>query len=255
MTATIACCTLLGLELVVDILPPNGNNISAGTLTNGTFETISEHDTANPNLGANARMHWQFVKNGGGPAQASFTYAVDDKQAIQILREDQINYAQGTVKGNRTSISIERCVNRDANQAKAIDNNAKLTAAILVAHNKKLEAVIQHHAWYGKNCPASLRNVPGAWEAFVGQIGGHTATLNNLLNPPGAHPIVVPAFKAFYQAEPKSLQYFGLPITDAEQAVLSDGKLHTIQYFERARFELHGDKVLLGLLGVEVLNG
>ena len=70
--------------------------------------------------------------------------------------------------------------------------------------------------------------------------------------PPGAaHAITVPEFVDFYKAEPHALQYFGLPFEPTRQEVLSDGHSYTVQWFERARFELHGDRVLLGLVGYE----
>jgi hypothetical protein len=45
------------------------------------------------------------------------------------------------------------------------------------------------------------------------------------------------------------LDVFGYPISEALPENLSDGQVHTVQYFERARFELHGNQVQLGLLG------
>ncbi len=50
------------------------------------------------------------------------------------------------------------------------------------------------------------------------------------------------------------LDIFGYPISEEIPEVLEDGRIHTVQYFERARMELHpelpaGEQVLLGLLG------
>ena len=51
------------------------------------------------------------------------------------------------------------------------------------------------------------------------------------------------------------LDIFGYPISEEIPEVLEDGRIHIVQYFERARMELHpelassGDEVLLGLLG------
>lgn len=57
----------------------------------------------------------------------------------------------------------------------------------------------------------------------------------------------------------ESLALFGYPISEAVQATLEDGQLYTVQWFERARMELHPAggppyTVLLGLLGDEVLD-
>lgn len=55
----------------------------------------------------------------------------------------------------------------------------------------------------------------------------------------------------------ESLALFGLPLSDPQPEVLSDGNTYTVQWFERARFEAHPENappynVLLGLLGVEM---
>jgi Tol biopolymer transport system component len=57
--------------------------------------------------------------------------------------------------------------------------------------------------------------------------------------------------------EAENLALFGLPLTGLMTETLSDGNEYQVQYFERARFELHPENeppfnVLLGLLGREV---
>jgi Sortase domain len=57
--------------------------------------------------------------------------------------------------------------------------------------------------------------------------------------------------------ENESLALFGLPLSDATPERGSDGRTYTVQWFERARFELHPENpppfnVLLGLLGREL---
>jgi hypothetical protein len=58
-------------------------------------------------------------------------------------------------------------------------------------------------------------------------------------------------------SEAESLALFGLPLSDLQTETLADGKSYRVQWFERARFELHPENrppfdVLLGLLGSEV---
>jgi hypothetical protein len=58
-------------------------------------------------------------------------------------------------------------------------------------------------------------------------------------------------------SESENLALFGLPLTGLISEKLSDGREYQVQYFERARFELHPENkapynVLLGLLGNEV---
>ena len=62
------------------------------------------------------------------------------------------------------------------------------------------------------------------------------------------------------KSEAENLALFGLPLSDPTTETLSDGKQYTVQWFERARFELHPENqppynVLLGLLGNEVRDG
>ena len=50
----------------------------------------------------------------------------------------------------------------------------------------------------------------------------------------------------------RSLQLFGLPLSEPRMETNSSGDLVLTQWFERARFEFHeGKGVLLGLLGKE----
>jgi len=67
------------------------------------------------------------------------------------------------------------------------------------------------------------------------------------------------SFLSYWRAN-GGLSIFGLPLTERfEQVNTVDGKKYVVQYFERARFELHDDGkgnyyVLLGMLGYEVLK-
>ncbi len=56
----------------------------------------------------------------------------------------------------------------------------------------------------------------------------------------------------------ENLALFGLPLSSPQVETLSDGKQYTVQWFERARFEMHPEnpppyEALLGLLGNELL--
>lgn len=59
------------------------------------------------------------------------------------------------------------------------------------------------------------------------------------------------------KTEAENLALFGLPISPAQIETLGDGNQYAVQWFERARFELHPENVppynvLLGLLGKEI---
>ncbi|NJM07835.1 hypothetical protein HC891_19035 [Candidatus Gracilibacteria bacterium] len=58
-------------------------------------------------------------------------------------------------------------------------------------------------------------------------------------------------------SESESLALFGLPLSGPRTETLSDGRPYTVQWFERARFEIHTENeppndILLGLLGNEI---
>jgi Tol biopolymer transport system component len=59
------------------------------------------------------------------------------------------------------------------------------------------------------------------------------------------------------KSQEESIALFGMPLSNARTETLSDGNAYVVQWFERARFELHPAGapfpfVMLGLLGVEV---
>jgi len=61
------------------------------------------------------------------------------------------------------------------------------------------------------------------------------------------------------KSEAENMALFGLPLSDEMQETV-EGKQYTVQWFERARFELHPENqppynVLLGRLGAELLSG
>jgi N-acetylmuramoyl-L-alanine amidase len=155
----------LRTELVELIVPPNGVNVPDEALD--AWETITVHETANENPGADALMHNLFVRNGGGKDRVSFTFVVDSRRIVQNLPLRSVNYAQGTRGGNRRSVSIELCVNRDGDFTRTLQNAARLIAALLLEGGLDLSAIVQHWTWYGKNCPAKMRANPRLWEALI----------------------------------------------------------------------------------------
>jgi hypothetical protein len=58
-------------------------------------------------------------------------------------------------------------------------------------------------------------------------------------------------FKNFWEQR-GGLALFGFPVSEEIREQLSDGVERTVQYFERARFELHGNQVRLGVLGTSL---
>ena len=261
---------MLGLEVQERVLAPNGTNIPAGTMDGGTFASVTIHETGNTNAGADAIMHWQFVKNGGGEYRVSFTYSVDDKRAVQILKENQINYAQGTSQGNRTSLSIETCVNKNGVWPKTLDNLCKLVAAILVANGKPVtfikQSIRQHHSWYGKNCPTKIRS-EGIWSGLLEWVDRYMGEIYAKLEPstPTPTPTPQPAVptrhfpETGFTSQGAILQYweqngglatYGFPVENETLRTLQDGRSYVTQIYQRRMLHwMPGEQVGEGLLG------
>lgn len=91
-----------------------------------------------------------------------------------------------------------------------------------------------------------LELIKAPWRA-----GGTVTARDNCITFAQTGYLLCAAFARFWQQN-GGLERFGYPITEAFPTVI-DGKTVTIQYFERRRFELHGDNtVMLGLLGNEI---
>jgi N-acetylmuramoyl-L-alanine amidase CwlA len=149
-------------------------------------EYITIHQTGNAAKGADAEMHNRYVHSVA--PNPSWHYTVDGgtsdgKKAPVIyqhlpLTENGWHAGDGTNgAGNRKSIGIEICVNKDGNLAKAEANAAWLTAKLLKDFGLPLAAVKQHYDWSGKNCPNVLRGRKNGWAGFL-------AAVEKELNPP-----------------------------------------------------------------------
>jgi len=198
-------------------------------------------------------MHRQFVANGGGKDGVSFTWSVDDRRAVQILAENQVNYAQGTATGNRRSLSVEVCEASNMVWSTVFDNAAKLLAAILTANNLGPVALVQHNAWWGKNCPGRIRSVPGQWDSLVALTRRHIQDLEvrmrNVEIMVNGHKLSGKFLEVFLQ---KGVENLGYPISEVEDRRYPGIGVLRVQWFERARLELQADgTVTMGLVGVE----
>lgn len=135
---------------------------------------ITIHETANTNPGADAEMHARYILTQEAiDRQVLWHATVDQDEIIQHLPWNEVGWHAGdgyNGNGNRKSIGIELCVNRDADFAKTQRLGAKLVAQLVktIPSLKPFpECVVQHNRWSGKDCPHQLRATPGAWEAFV----------------------------------------------------------------------------------------
>lgn len=143
-------------------------------------EYITIHQTGNTSKGANAEMHNRYVHNVA--PNPSWHYTVDDKEIYQHLPLDENGWHAGdgtNGPGNRKSIGIEICVNKDGSLAKAEANAAWLAAKLIKEVNtlKPFPACVkQHYDWSRKNCPAQIRGRKNGWANFLAAVEAHLKT-------------------------------------------------------------------------------
>ncbi len=148
------------MNIIQDFIPASNGNRPGYALT-PTYITI--HETANTSAGADAAMHARYVKN---PTTAvSWHFTVDDGQTIYQhlpLNENGWHAGDGgSGTGNRQSIGIEICVNRDGDFQQAMRNAAQLTRQLMDQFQVPLDRVVAHQHWSGKRCPANIINAGG----------------------------------------------------------------------------------------------
>jgi N-acetylmuramoyl-L-alanine amidase len=154
-------------------------------------EYITIHQTGNTSKGANAEMHNRYVHNVA--PNPSWHYTVDDKEIYQHLplNENGWHASDGTNgAGNRKSVGIEICVNKDGNLAKAEANAAWLAAKLIkeVGSLKPFPACMkQHYDWSKKNCPAQIRGRKNGWAGFLAAVESHLKTEAEITRPIGIY--------------------------------------------------------------------
>lgn len=158
------------ITVEIAIVPASVTNVRSNQFSLDQT-TVTIHETANFNAGANADMHKRWLHNGASGSSVGFNFVVDDRKIIQLTPLNEQTWAAGTLAGNRTSWHIESCVNSDADLNKTRRNTAALGGAILAAQGWGIGAMVQHNVWYGKNCPMLMRN-GNLWPGFVKQADG-----------------------------------------------------------------------------------
>lgn len=164
-----------GIAIQQNIIPAGRRNRPGGSNPD-TYITI--HETGNSSAGADAAAHGKYLASTTGEASlTSWHYTVDDHAIVQHLPDNETAYHAGDGAdgpGNVASIGIEICVNADGDFAKAKENAAALVRLLMSEYFIPLANVVQHNRWNGKNCPATIRSTPGAWEAFLALCGGES---------------------------------------------------------------------------------
>jgi N-acetylmuramoyl-L-alanine amidase CwlA len=225
-TEFVAACTRLGLPVEVNYVGKQ-SNVPGVIFWGGSPDKLTIHETANTHAGADARMHRNFVANGGGVDRASFTAAVDDKRVVLILRLDWGNYHAGTQTGNFDSLSIETCINSDAVWAETKRNLAKVAAAMLHVWGMPIGTVVQHNVWWGKNCPATIRR-EGTWGAILQAISANLSALQENAPEPTSDQKMED-----YARRQGAARNAGVLIKPTHKRVLEDGSEWDVRVYER----------------------
>ena len=161
-----------GVPIQQHIIPAGRRNRPGGRNPDAY---ITIHETGNTDAGADAEAHGKYLAGSAGEASlTSWHYTVDDHAIVQHLPDNETAYHAGDGAGgpgNATSIGIEICVNQDGDFEAARANAAALVRLLMAEHGIPRANIKQHHDWNGKNCPATIRGTPGAWEAFLALCG------------------------------------------------------------------------------------
>ncbi|MBX9158533.1 S-layer homology domain-containing protein [Bacillus cereus] len=174
-----------GVPLVEKIVPKGNDNIRPGYAMKPEYITI--HETGNPEVGANAKNHADYLYNqavGQLDRVASWHFTVDDKEIYQHLpiNENAWHAGDGNGDGNRKSIAIEIAVNSDGDYNKAVENAKKLVAYLMNETGVTIDNVVKHQKWKGKNCPEIMIRT-GQWQPFLAGVQKYVA-----VNPPTIAP-------------------------------------------------------------------
>lgn len=124
------------------LLPSNMKNFPGLLLDTSGDLWITVHETGNTNTGATAAAEASFVNQGGGSDNVAYHFAVDEKEAWQMLKLNRVGWHAADGCDNRAvdtgcfrSVAIETCVrdgNRYAAQTRA--NLITLIAMIITGH-------------------------------------------------------------------------------------------------------------------------
>lgn len=152
-------------------------------LSNGTgkvqYITIHNTDDIAEAKGTNdAEQYTRATYPNQNMGDARVHYFIDETDCWQNLREDEVGWhaGDGRGNGNETSIGIEIIMSGNGKKADtdAEDRGALLAAILLNRHGLKIDRMVPHKHWSGKNCPIYI--LPH-WELFVAKVEAHLAKI------------------------------------------------------------------------------
>ncbi|MDD4565506.1 MAG: N-acetylmuramoyl-L-alanine amidase [Eubacteriales bacterium] len=158
-----------GIPVKVQIVEPKGK-LNVRTLIKMTeIIGVTNHNTGNPSPTAGDERHAKWLQNVeyADKEYVSAHLFVDEDSITQCVPLDEVCFHAGDGKGagNRKTIAIEICENRNVD--KAIENAKKLNAALILTYPRLV--IYKHQDWSGKHCPRVLLS-RGIWDLFVRDI-------------------------------------------------------------------------------------
>ena len=159
-----------GIRIKIAIVQPRGKANVRTLIKMKEVIGITNHNTANTAPTAGDEAHARYLQNveNADSAYVSVHLFVDDDSITQCVPLDEMCYhaGDGNGNGNRKTIAIEICENR--NYTKAEENAQKLNAALLLTYpNLK---IFKHQDWSGKFCPRKILARPNGWLEFTAGI-------------------------------------------------------------------------------------
>ena len=159
-----------GIPVKIAIVQPRGKENVRTLVKMKEVIGITNHNTANtaPTAGSEAHARYLQGLENTDKEYKSVHFFADADCIIQCVPIDEFCYhaGDGNGDGNRKTIAVEICENRNYPQAEA--NAQKLNAALILTYpNLK---VFKHQDWSGKFCPRKILARPNGWLEFTAGI-------------------------------------------------------------------------------------
>lgn len=151
--------------------------LSKGT---GIVKGITIHNTADlKSVEEDAEQYTRATYPNQNMNDARVHYYIDDINAWQNLREDEVGWhaGDGLGEGNETTVAIEIIMDGSGSKEdmKSEDNGALLAAILLVKHNLTIDKMYPHKKWSDKQCPLYI--LPH-WDIFKAKVEANIKMIN-----------------------------------------------------------------------------
>ena len=169
------------VKVTVDILPDDSNLKANRMRTSTNYITLHNTGMAHPTATAKGLNEYIHTTD----RVASWHYSIDDKEAYQELKLDEVGWHAGDGStyygdiyyndsykkwsiggGNNNSVGIEMCVYEGVDFNMVMRNPAKIVGKLLLKYNLTPSDIRQHYDFAGKDCPQVIRTA-GRWAEMI----------------------------------------------------------------------------------------